>query len=71
MEETQHHSGCDRVRYNLYYFDNYGLPHTKVSMDDRQQAMEMFIKFMAGRHIELTAEFDTGDVHNEIYTERV
>ena len=59
------------MRYNLYYFDNYGLPHTKVSMEDRDQAMAMFLRFMAGRHIELIAEFDTKDVHNEIYTERI
>ena len=71
MEETQYHSGCDRMRYNLYYFDNYGLPQVKVSMEDREQAMAMFIRHLGGRHIELTAEFDTGSVHNEIYTERV
>lgn len=59
------------MRYNLYYFDNYGLPHTKVSMEDRDQAMEMFLKFMAGKKIELIAEFDIKDTHNEIYTERI
>ncbi len=59
------------MRYNLYYFDNYGLPHTKVSMEDRDQAMAMFLRFMAGRHIELIAEFSVGDTHVEIYTERI
>lgn len=59
------------MRYNLYYFDNYGLPHTKVSMEDREQAMAMFLRFMAGRHIELTAEFSVGDTRIEIYTERI
>ena len=59
------------MRYNLYYFDGYGLPQTKVSMNNREEAMTVFLRFMAGRKIELTAEFDTADAHNEIYTERI
>ena len=59
------------MRYNLYFFDKYGIPNTKVSMDDRDQAMSMFLKYMNGKHIELTAEFDVQDNHVEIYTERI
>lgn len=59
------------MRYNFYYFDNYGVPHTKVSMEDRDQAMAMFLRFMNGKHIELVAEFDVRDAHNEIYAERI
>lgn len=59
------------MRYNLYYFDNYGLPQVKVSMGDREQAMAMFLRYMGGKHIELTAEFSVGDIHIEIYTERI
>lgn len=59
------------MRYNLYYFDNYGLPQVKVSMEDRERAMTMFLRYMNGKHIELTAEFSVGDTHVEIYTERI